>query len=95
MRGASSPAILGAMIWRVYLLRCGDGTFYAGITTDLAKRLAAHTSGKGARYTRGRGPLQLVHHEAAPDRAAASEHELKRLSRAQKLRFLDTLRDAS
>jgi putative endonuclease len=85
------------MRWRVYLLRCGDGTFYAGITNDLAKRLAAHRSGKGARYTRGRGPLVVVHEELAQDRASASrrEHELKRLSRAQKLRFLDTLRDAS
>jgi predicted GIY-YIG superfamily endonuclease len=85
------------MGWRVYLLRCGDGTFYAGITNDLDKRLDAHRSGKGARYTRGRGPLQLVHEEAAPDRGAASrrEHELKRLSRADKIRFLDTLRDAS
>lgn len=85
------------MRWRVYLLRCGDGTFYAGITNDLARRLAAHRCGKGARYTRGRGPLQLVHEEPAKDRAAASrrEHELKQLSRADKLRFLDTLRDAS
>ena len=85
------------MRWRVYLLRCGDGTFYAGITNDLPKRLAAHRDGRGARYTRGRGPLVVVHEEPAPDRASASrrEHELKRLSRAQKLRFLDTLRDAS
>jgi putative endonuclease len=43
--------------WCVYLLRCGDGSLYAGITNDLQKRLQAHRSGKGARYTRGRGPL--------------------------------------
>jgi len=76
--------------WYVYLLRCGDGTLYAGATTDLDARLAAHRAGKGARYTRGRGPLLLVHHEAHPDRPAAlrRERELKRLRRAQKLALL-------
>jgi hypothetical protein len=48
------------MAWHVYLLRCGDGTLYAGATTDLLRRLAAHAGGKGARYTRGRGPLVLA-----------------------------------
>ena len=73
--------------WCVYLLRCGDGTLYAGITNDLDKRLAAHRTGKGARYTRGRGPLKLVHCEAAGDKSAAlkREHALKRLPRRQKL----------
>ena len=73
--------------WYVYLLRCGDGTLYAGATTDVDARLTAHRAGKGARYTRGRGPLSLVHCEAQPDRAAAlrREHELKRLRRAAKL----------
>ena len=56
-------------------------------TTDVDARLTAHRAGKGARYTRGRGPLSLVHCEAQPDRAAAlrREHELKRLRRAAKL----------
>jgi putative endonuclease len=73
--------------WCVYLLRCGDGTLYAGITNDLDKRLAAHRTGKGARYTRGRGPLKLVHCEPAHDRSDAlkREHALKRLPRRQKL----------
>jgi putative endonuclease len=73
--------------WCVYLLRCGDGTLYAGITNDLDKRLAAHRTGKGARYTRGRGPLKLVHCEPAHDRPSAlkREHALKRLPRRQKL----------
>ena len=91
-----------AVRWCVYLLECGDGTLYAGITTDLVKRLAAHRAGKGARYTRGRGPLQLVHHEPARDRSAASrrEHQLKQLSRREKLALLrrravlDTLQNA-
>jgi predicted GIY-YIG superfamily endonuclease len=76
--------------WFVYLLRCGDGTLYAGATTDLEARLAAHRCGKGARYTRGRGPLKLVHCEAQPDRAAAlrREHQLKRLRRSAKLELL-------
>jgi putative endonuclease len=73
--------------WYVYLLRCGDGSLYAGVTTDLKARVAAHSAGKGARYTRGRGPLALVHCEPQPDRGAAlrREHELKRLRRAEKL----------
>lgn len=80
------------MRWCVYLLRCGDGTLYAGITNDLPRRLLAHRCGRGARYTRGRGPLQLVRVEPARDRAAASrrEHELKRLHRAAKIALLDT-----
>ncbi len=80
------------MRWCVYLLKCGDGTLYAGITNDLSRRLEAHRRGRGARYTRGRGPLQLVRVETARDRAAASrrEHELKRLDRAAKIALLDT-----
>jgi putative endonuclease len=73
--------------WYVYLLRCRDGTLYAGATLDVEARLAAHQCGKGARYTRGRGPLALVLCERHPDRSAAlrREIELKRLRRADKL----------
>jgi len=73
--------------WCVYLLKCGDGSLYAGITNDLKKRLRAHREGRGARYTRGRGPLEVVHVEPARDRAAASrrEHQLKRMRRSRKL----------
>ncbi|OLC18933.1 MAG: hypothetical protein AUH38_02515 [Deltaproteobacteria bacterium 13_1_40CM_68_24] len=80
-------------MWCVYLLRCADGTLYTGITTDLHKRLAAHARGRGARYTRGRAPLTLLHAEPARTRSAAlrREHELKRLRRAAKLALLDTL----
>jgi putative endonuclease len=79
----------GVAIWYVYLLRCGDGTLYAGATNDVCARLAAHQRGRGARYTRGRGPLDLVHCERQPDRGAAlrREHQLKRLRRAEKLRL--------
>ena len=82
------------MRWCVYLLRCGDGTLYAGITNDLEKRVAAHRAGRGARYTRGRGPLQVVHIEAKRTRSAALRREaaLKQLDRAQKLALLDSMR---
>jgi len=91
LRGGIGCAILNAVRWCVYLLKCGDGTLYAGITNDLQKRLGAHRKGRGARYTRGRGPLRVVHVEPAEDRAAASrrEHELKRMRRRDKLRLLD------
>ena len=73
--------------WCVYLLICGDGTLYAGATNNLGARLAKHSSGRGARYTRGRGPVALAFCEPAPDRGAAlrRERELKRLRRAEKL----------
>ncbi len=76
--------------WYVYLLRCGDGTLYTGITDDLERRLAAHRAGKGAKYTRGRGPLELVYTEEQPDRPAALRRELavKKLSRAEKERLI-------
>ena len=77
------------MDWYVYMLRCGDGTLYTGITDDVEKRLAAHRAGKGAKYTRGRSPLELVYTELHPDRAAASrrEYQIKQLSRTQKLKL--------
>ena len=78
------------MAWHVYLVRCADGTLYAGATTDLVRRFAAHSDGKGARYTRGRGPLVLAWSEEVADRSAAlrRERQIKRLSRAEKLRLV-------
>lgn len=75
--------------WCLYLLECGDGTWYAGISNDLDARLRAHAAGAGARYTRGRGPLRLLASRAYPDRASASRAEwrLKRLPRHRKLAF--------
>lgn len=73
--------------WYVYLVRCRDGSLYAGITTDVERRVEEHNhSPKGARYTRARRPVILVYSEACGDRAAASrrEHILKRLSRKAK-----------
>ena len=78
------------MFWYVYILRCGDGTLYTGITDDIPRRLAAHRSGKGAKYTRGRGPLELVYQEQVPDKSAAlcREIQIKRLRRAEKERLI-------
>ena len=74
------------MGWYLYILHCGDGTLYTGITDDVSRRLAAHRAGKGAKYTRGRGPLELVYTEELPDKGAALRREIdvKKLSRAEK-----------
>ena len=76
--------------WTVYILECGDGTLYTGITDDLPRRLKAHEAGKGAKYTRGRGPLKLRYREQLPDKSAALKRELalKRLSRGEKLAMI-------
>ncbi len=70
----------------VYLLRCGDGTLYCGWTTDLDARVAAHGAGRGARYTRGRGPVALAAAWQAADRSTAQalEVRVKRLTRRDK-----------
>ncbi len=77
-------------VWYLYILRCGDGSLYTGITTDVERRLSVHRSGKGAKYTRGRGPLELVYREECGAHSAAlkREWEIKHLSREQKLRLL-------
>ena len=75
------------MPWYVYILRCGDGTLYTGTAVDVGHRLAVHRAGKGAKYTRGRGPLELIYQEEQPDKGAAlrRELEIKGLSRPEKL----------
>ena len=79
------------MSWYVYILRCGDGTLYTGITDDVEHRLAAHRAGKGAKYTRGRGPLALVYREEVPGKSAAlrRELEIKRLRRSEKEKLIE------
>lgn len=71
----------------VYVLQCGDESLYCGITNDVARRIAAHAAGKGARYTRGRGPLTLVLKRRCRDKGTALrlEHAIKQLSRRSKL----------
>ena len=77
------------MTWFVYLIRCGDGTLYCGIALDVATRLKQHQDGKGAKYTRGRGPLKLVYQETCGTKSAAlrRERQIKRLRREAKLRL--------
>lgn len=76
--------------WFLYLLLCRNGSYYAGITTDVPARYRAHASGTGARYTRANPPLQLLGSRAYPDRAAASraEWQIKQLPREKKLAWL-------
>ena len=76
--------------WSVYILRCADGTLYTGIAPDVEKRLQKHNEGKGAKYTRGRTPVELVYREEWADRAQASrrEYQIKQLSRAEKLTLI-------
>lgn len=72
------------------MLRCGDGSLYVGISNDVAARLAQHRAGRGARYTRGRGPLELLFTEPCGDRSDALKREaaLKRLARPEKLAWV-------
>jgi len=76
--------------WIVYVLECRDGSLYTGITTDLARRLAAHRAGRGSRYVRARLPVKVVYRERRRTRSAALRREaaLKRLDRAAKLRLV-------
>lgn len=74
------------MNWYLYILRCKDGSLYTGITVDVQARLEQHSSGKGAKYTRGRGPLELVYIEECGSHSDALKREIaiKRLTRAEK-----------
>ena len=78
------------MGWWVYILRCGDGTLYTGSTSDVNRRAAAHAGGKGAKYTRGRGPIAVVYREECPDKGAALRREaaIKKLKRPDKLNLI-------
>ena len=83
--------------WQVYIVECADRTLYTGVARDLGERIASHNAGRGARYTRGRGPVRLVYSEPAPDRSAAQrrEHAIKRLSLPAKRRLIDAGGDSS
>lgn len=78
-----------------YIIECSDGSLYTGWTNNLASRIAAHNNGVGAKYTRGRGPVKLVYYEQYPEKKDAQEREnaIKKLSRPEKLRLIDTLPD--
>lgn len=76
--------------WQLYIVQTAAGMLYTGISTDVERRVAQHQAGRGARALRGKGPLVLVYHCAAGDRATASrlEYRVKQLSRQQKLRLI-------
>ena len=75
------------MGWTVYIMMCGDESLYTGITTDLDRRLKEHKSGRGAKYTKGRGPFRIVYSENFNTRAEATKMEanVKALKRNEKL----------
>ena len=78
-------------MYYVYMLRCGDGSLYTGITPDMEKRLKAHQSGKGGKYTRSHLPVSLAYLEEQPDKSTAlkRELELKALPRKEKLKLTE------
>jgi putative endonuclease len=80
----------GKKRWSVYILQCGDKSLYTGITNDVPARLLAHCEGRGAKYTKGRGPLTLKYQEECGDRSAASKREIiiKKLSRSEKMALI-------
>lgn len=75
----------------VYIIRCKDDSLYTGWTNNIDKRFKAHVEGKGAKYTRGRGPLKLVYCEEFEDKKIAMkrEYEIKKLSREEKLKLIN------
>lgn len=78
------------MGWEVYILRCGDGTLYTGISTDADRRAAVHNAGKGAKYTRSRLPVEVAYREKCGGHSEALRREaaIKALSRKEKLELI-------
>ena len=91
------PPIPPAAVHYVYILRCADGTLYTGYTTDPERRLEEHNAGEGAKYTRGRTPVERVHLEtfASQSKAMQREHAIKQLSRAEKKQLVEAPRSRS
>ncbi|MCI6190876.1 MAG: GIY-YIG nuclease family protein [Clostridium sp.] len=75
----------------VYMIRCKDGSLYTGWTNNLEKRFRNHCKGKGAKYTRGRGPLELVYYEVFEDKGEAMrrEYEIKKLKKSEKEKLIE------
>lgn len=74
----------------VYILKCSDDTLYTGFTVDLEKRIQTHNKGLGAKYTRGRIPVELVYEEEYPTKSEAlkREYKIKQLTRKQKIQII-------
>ena len=79
--------------WYLYIVLCRDSTLYTGITTDISRRIKEHNSGRGAKYTKGRGPVQLVHMRQCRNRSDASklESKFKKLRRKKKLKIIQDI----
>ena len=89
---ATPDAEVARSEFSLYIVRCADGTLYTGIAIDVDKRLAEHAAGlRGAKFLRGKGPLEIVFQEVIGSRALASqlEYRVKRLDRAKKLELID------
>ena len=89
---ATPDAVVASTEFSLYIVCCADGTLYTGIATDVDRRLAEHESGlRGAKYLRGKGPLNIVFSEAVGSRAEASqlEYRVKKLNRLKKLDLID------
>lgn len=80
------------MNWHVYMILCTDDTLYTGITTDIERRMREHSSGRGAKYFRGRQPERLLYLESGHDRSSASqrEHAIKAMRRSDKDLLVDS-----
>lgn len=89
--GDAKERAVEVVSWFVYMLQCKDGSLYTGYTDDVQRRLAVHSAGKGAKYTRSRLPVELVYQEELPDKSAALRREaaIKKLTRRQKLDLIE------
>ncbi len=79
--------------WYLYIVLCSDASLYTGITTNIKRRIRAHNTGRGAKYTKGRGPVELVHMRMFSNRSDASkaESKVKKLSRKKKIELIKTI----
>lgn len=91
-QNASRLIQLAHMTWIIYILECADGSLYTGITTDMERRLKAHTTGRGAKYTRRRGPFTVRYTERHASKGAALRREtaIKAMARSAKVALLSS-----
>ena len=77
-------------MWTLYIIKCSDNSIYTGITTDLQRRISSHSQGTGAKYTKGKGPFEVLYTEQHEDRSGASkqEYQIKKLTHTKKLDFI-------
>lgn len=83
---------MGWLVWFVYIVECSDGTYYTGITTDIERRVAQHSAGMGAKYTRSRSPVRLVAKRCVSSRSFALrlEYHVKKQAREKKIASLES-----